>query len=343
VKALVKTQQGPGHLELLDVEEPSCGPGQAKVEVKASGICGTDIHILNDVYPYRAPVILGHEYSGTVVETGPGVQSAKVGDRVAVLTSIGECCGTCRFCRDGHFSLCIAKLCHGEQLDGGFAKYSVVREELATPLPDNVSFDVGALTEPLACCVQAVERADIKPRDVVLVSGPGPIGLLVASLAKLQGAKVVVCGLSRDARRLQVAKEMGADIALAVDQGDLISLVKDETDGYGADVVFETAGVEASVKQCLNALAVGGTYVQIALFGEPAISVNANMFVNKHVRLLGNYGMTWESWGRTLKILSGSGVDFSKVITARMPLSAWEAAFEAVQHKTALKVLLYPE
>jgi L-iditol 2-dehydrogenase len=188
-----------------------------------------------------------------------------------------------------------------------------------------------------------VERADIKPQDVVLVSGPGPIGLLIASLAKLQGAKVVVCGLSRDERRLRVAKEMGADFALAVDQEDLIALVKDETDGYGADAVFETAGVAASVDQCLRAVAVAGTYVQFALFEEPTIPVNANLIVNKHIRLLGNYGSTWEAWGRTLKILSESGVDFSKLITARLPLTSWEEAFEAVQNQSAMKILLYPD
>ncbi len=188
MKAVVKTRLEPGNVELIDVPDPKAGPGQVVIEVHNAGVCGTDIHIFKSEYVIKPPVILGHELCGTVAAVGPGVTRLKVGDRVTVNPSAGKLCGHCRYCQIGAPFFCIDRAAVGSGMNGGFAKYCCVRQEIVFPLPDNLDFETGALCEPFACALQAViELTTIKPADVVAVSGPGPIGLMCAMLAKLHG------------------------------------------------------------------------------------------------------------------------------------------------------------
>ena len=203
MKAVVKTRPEPGNVELIDVPDPQAGPGHVVIEVHNAGVCGTDIHIFKSEYVIKPPVILGHELSGTVAEVGPGVTRLKVGDRVTVNPSAGKLCGKCRYCQLGAPFFCIDRAAVGSGMNGGFAKYCCVRQEIVFPLPENLDFETGALCEPFACALQAVvELTTIKPADVVAVSGPGPIGLMCAMLAKRHGTRVVLLGTADDAGRI---------------------------------------------------------------------------------------------------------------------------------------------
>ena len=191
MQALVKTQKGSGFIELRDAPEPSPGAGEVLIEVKACGICGTDIHVWHDQFPYWPPVIMGHEFSGEIVAAGPETGLFKVGDRV-----VGEphtqACGHCYLCRTGNIQICALKRSPGWGIDGAFTKYLKMPERLLHRIPDSMSYDLAALVEPTANTVHdVVERARVAAGDFVLVLGPGPIGLLAALTARAAGARAV--------------------------------------------------------------------------------------------------------------------------------------------------------
>jgi L-iditol 2-dehydrogenase len=343
VKAVVKTRPEPGNVELIDMPEPSAGPGQVVVEVANAGICGTDIHIFKSEYVIKPPVILGHELCGKVVETGPGVTRVKVGDRVTVNPSAGKLCGRCRYCQIGAPFFCVDRAALGSGMNGGFAKYCGVRQEIVFPLPENLDDQTGALCEPLACAFQAVvELTVIKPGEIVVVSGPGPIGLMCATLAKAHGARVVLLGTSGDAGRLALAQRLGVDRVVDVQAEDAKAVVADLTEGYGADAVFECAGAEASAAQCLEIVRKMGRYTQVGIFGSP-VHVDLDKVVVKQLHFQGSMCHTWATWEHTMRFLAQGLIDLRPFISRRLPLSRWEEGFQGVLARQDIKVLLYPE
>lgn len=341
MKALVKTAPGPGNVQLCDVKNPEPGRGQVRVAVKYAGICGTDLRIRDGVAPSNPPVILGHEFSGVIDELGEGVRGYSVGERVVCETA-AVICGSCRFCRTGEYMMCDGRRSAGYGVDGGFAEFSVTRVEAVHRLPDGVTFEQGALAEPLAVGAHAVlERSGVQIGDYVLVSGAGTIGILTTFVAKSAGAFVVLAGASCDRERLRIGRGMGADIVVNVEEESLSSIIKDVTGGYGVDVAFECAGNEASIAQCFRCLRKKGTLTQVGL-PEKEFPVNFDDLSRRELRLLGSFGHKWTSWETALKLLERSGEVISKVISEKFPLEEWEAAFQAVKNRTALKVLLYP-
>ena len=343
MKAVVKTRVEPGNVELIDMPEPHAGPGQVVIEVHNAGVCGTDIHIFRSEYVIKPPVILGHEICGTIAETGPGVTRLKVGDRVTVNPSAGRLCGNCRYCQIGAPFFCVDRAALGSGMHGGFAKYCCVRQEIVFRLPESLDFQTGALCEPFACAFQAAaELTLIRPADVAVVSGPGPIGLMCAMLAKCHGARVVMLGTSGDAQRMALAKQLGAEHVVNVETDDARAVLADLTRGYGADVVFECAGAEASATLCLDLVRKMGRYTQVGIFGKP-LRLDLDKVVVKQVHLQGSMCHTWETWERTMRFLSQDIVDLRPLISRRLPLSRWEDAFQGVLAREDIKVLLYPE
>lgn len=343
MKAVVKTRPEPGNVEYTDMPDPQAGPGQVVIEVRNAGVCGTDIHIFKSEYVIKPPVILGHELCGTIVETGPGVTRLKVGDRVTVNPSAGRLCGKCRYCQVGAPFFCIDRAAVGSGMNGGFAKYCGVRQEIVIPLPANLDFEAGALCEPFACAVQAViELTTINPGDVVAVSGPGPIGLMCAMLAKGQGAHVVLLGTANDAGRMALSKSLGVDATVNVSAEDPREIIKQLTQGYGADAVLECAGAPASGAMCLDLVRKMGRYTQVGIFGAP-LQIDLDKVVLKQVRFQGSICHTWETWERTMRLLGDGAFDLRPLISNRLPLSRWNEAFQGVINKTETKVLLHPE
>src|SRR5579859_6486554 len=177
MKAVMKFAPGDGNVEVRDIPEPRAAAGQVMIAVRAAGICGTDLHILHDEFRSFPPVVLGHEVSGEVVEVGDGVERVHAGDRVTTETYFSTC-GVCRFCRAGRINLCPHRRSIGSAVNGGFTSYLIVPERNVHVLPEGVSYLAGALTEPLACVVHgALEGPRLTPEDVVVIAGPGAIGL----------------------------------------------------------------------------------------------------------------------------------------------------------------------
>ncbi len=341
MQAVVKYAPGPGHVALCDVPEPATGPGEVKIAVHAAGICGTDLHIQDDEYASRPPVILGHECSGRIAEVGSGVSEFAVGDRVTALP-FAVTCGRCPHCLQGNYPLCPERLSFGSGVNGAFAPYLVVPARIVRRLPDGVDLDSGALTEPLACCCKGVlESAVIRAGDVALVVGPGPIGLLALQLARLQGATTILLGTASDGARLGVGRALGADRALVVEQDDVAAAVRELTHGEGADVVIECAGVPAATRTALALVRKRGQLVQMGLHGKP-FALDFEQIVYKDLRVTGSFASSAGAWARALILLAKGAVQLKPLISTVLPLAEWEQGFQLARNKGGLKVLLRP-
>jgi L-iditol 2-dehydrogenase len=342
MKALVKFAEGPGNVEIRDVEEPRCGTGEVKLQVAWCGICGTDLHVFNDSFRNFPPVILGHEMAATIVETGKHVKGLALEDKFCILGASAVTCGRCIYCRGGEFMFCPERRGMGHGVNGAFAPYVVVRPDQLFPLPPGLPLEEGAVCEPFAAAVHAV--CDVTPLrlgDVVLISGPGPIGLLCLKLLVAMGIKTVVAGTDADLIRLERASQIGADSVINVSQQDLLQHIQEETDGFGVDVAFECAGAAASVKNCLSAVRPLGHYTQVGHFGkEVLMPLDCTAF--KQIRVTGSVGYTVQTWVRMLRILEQGRIRLGDLITHKLPLDEWQKGFAACADKVALKVLLHP-
>ena len=340
MKALVKTAVGVGNLAVLDVPEPSPEPDQLKLEVKVGAICGTDIHIHDDEYVNCPPMVLGHEMSGVVVEVGKRVTRFKVGERVTS-EAFKYTCGRCRFCHDGLIGLCIDRQSMGVHVDGAFAKYVCQREESVHRLPDNIDFEAGSMSEPTAVAVRAIwERATISPSDVVLVSGPGPVGLLCLQAAKTRGATVVLVGTEGDEHRLALGKDLGADVVINTPT-DSLDAILDRTNGLGADVAIECGGSRASLAQCIRFTRKAAQLVVVGLPGRE-IAVDLDQAIVKELTILPSFTYCHATWKRALKLLGEGAIKTAPLVSRRFPLTEWKAAFDTVRSRQGIKCLLLP-
>ena len=285
--AAVKTKVGYDNLELLDVEEPQVYGDRVKIKVAYTGICGSDIHTFKGEYNAKGlPVTLGHEFSGVVVEVGPDVKNVKVGDRVTSETTF-ETCEQCIYCKSKDYNLCDNRKGIGTQANGSMARYVLSREESCHVLPETVSLKAASLTEPLACCTHSVmEKTSIKQGETVLVIGPGPIGLLAAQVAKANGAKVIITGITKDKPRLDLAKEIGIDITVDSLVEDLREVILKETDGYGVDKIFDCSGSVFAVNNALPLIKKKGDFVQIGLFAKKMNELDQESIIQREIRYI---------------------------------------------------------
>jgi L-iditol 2-dehydrogenase len=342
MRAIVKTAPGEGHLELCEWKEPEPKAGEVKIKVAAAGICGTDLHILRGAWRCDPPVVLGHEWCGTVVEAGPGVRHLKAGDRV-VASNPARTCGTCYYCIAGNPFMCPERVSAGYMIDGAFAEYLCIDARRCHLLPDHVSFREAALGEPLAVAVHAaIERTTVHAGDIVLISGPGCIGLLTLQVAKLEGARVILAGLGRDGARLECGRSVGADLVVNVETQDLLQIVRDWTGGAGADIVYECAGTADSLSACWKAVRKCGSLVPLGVHSGPILT-DFNNTMMKELQVIGSYGYVWTSWQRTVRLLAEGKVNTRALVSHEYSLEEFQAAFRATQNGTAIKVILNPE
>lgn len=341
MRALVKKSPGVGNVGIEEVPIPDCPPDGVRIEVAFTGICGTDIHVYHDRFPNYPPVILGHEFSGVVRETGPRVGRVKPGDRVTVLPSSAVVCGACEHCRQGYYMFCPVRRGMGHGVNGSLARYAVVREDMVYPLPDAVSLEAGALAEPLAAAVQpAEELTTFHVGDTVLVTGPGPIGLLCLALLVRRGCRVIIAGARADALRLELARRLGAALTLDASGGSLKEAVDRETDGRGADAVIEASGAEAAIAEGLRCLRKRGKFVQVGICGRD-ITLPYDQLLYKQVQLFGSVGHSLATWDRVMRILAAGLIDLRPLISHVLPLSRWREAFDLCENKQGVKVLVY--
>lgn len=315
---------GVHNLRVQARELPEVTPGHVLLRVAACGICGTDRHIVHGDYDTHPPVILGHEYAGEVVAVGEGVSRLQKGDRVAVDPNMP--CGVCRFCRRGDIYLCESLLALGVDVDGGFAEYTLTPQQQCYLLPDAVSSLAGAdwplwgaMTEPLACCLRGIDRANIKAGDTVVVIGGGAIGLMLAQLARLRGAARLLLSDPIPARR-EMARALGVDAAIDPLTED--PLATNAALVGGADVVIEAVGSRTTTQQAVAWSAPGAT---ILWFGVTppghTIPVEPNEVFRKELSIRGAR-MNPYTHDRALALLASGQVQVEPLITRTIDLDA---------------------
>jgi len=344
MKALVKIKREPNAVELKEeMELPKVGPDEALVEVKAAGICGTDLHVY-DWTPWAAkaglkiPLIPGHEFAGRVVETGSEVKNFSIGDRVAVEPHVP--CGRCFQCATGRMHICQNYKIFGLHMDGAFAEYALVPSVCLYRLPQKASYEEGATFEPAGMAVHAVEKAQLSPGEIVAILGCGPIGLFAIQVARASGALMVIA-TDVNEYRLELADKVGADVSLNPGEKNFLERVGELTrDKGGVDVVIEASGAPMAMSQGLDILRKAGRMI---IIGLPSKSVGIDVsskVVFKELTLSGVHGRTlWGTWRRTTDLLIAGRIDVKPIVTHKLPLNEFQRGFKLVREAKAGKVL----
>ncbi len=343
MKAVVKTERKRG-AELLDVPVPKIGERDILVKVKAATICGTDLHIYQwnkwAEEKIRPPQIMGHEFAGEVVEIGKEVRRVKKGDFISAETHIS--CGHCYQCLTGHPEVCENLKILGVSRDGAFAECIAIPEKIAWKNPENLPVEFAAIQEPLGNAVDTVLAEDVAGKTVA-ITGVGPIGLLAVGVARASGAtKIFVSDLSD--YHLEIAKRMGADIAVNVAEENFEEIVMSETHGLGVDVGLEMSGSTRALNSLLKVMTPGGRVSLLGLFGEDEVPVSLNdNVIFKKLRIYGITGRRiFQTWVIVSRLLSSGRLDVSPVITHKFKLEDFEKGIKLMEEKKSGKVILYP-
>ncbi len=345
MKAVVKYGKGKGMVELREVPDPKITKDdEVLIEVKAVSFCGSDLHIYHDAHPYWPPMILGHEFSGVIVEVGKSVKDWKVGDRVVSETRIGSC-GVCYVCQSGFPQVCEQKRPYGIGVNGAYAKYVVGPARLLHSLPENVTYEVGAIVEPTAICITSIlERSNLQAGETTLIVGPGPIGLISLAIAKVSGASLIIL-VGRGKKgglRLQKAQELGADLIIDTDQEDPVPKILHVTKGLGVDCLIETSGNPEVIPKVFEMVRRLGRICAIGITGGQDISIPYDRGIFKGLRLDFCFSSSWTAWEKAITLISKGLLTLEKLITHRLPLEAWDEAFRLLENRQAIKIVLIP-
>lgn len=343
MKALLKKTNKYGDMELVDIEEPKIEDDQVKIKVAYSGICGSDIHSYKGEYSnLKPPVVLGHEFSGTVVEIGKKVKGIKIGDEVTSETTF-YICGECDYCKTRDYNLCPNRKGLGTQVNGSFAEYVVARGESVHVLPNGVDLLSASMTEPLACAAHAaLEQTNVKLGDIVLVLGPGPIGLLTSQIVKARGGYVILSGLSSDKERMEVADKIGIDKTVNLEKENLNEVIKNLTNGYGADKVFECSGSLAALDTAMELIRKKGEVIQVGIFKDKYNKIDLEKIVQKEIHYIGCRSQKPSSWESALYLMKTKRVDTRAIISDVYSLNEWQKAFEKALKGEGIKIVLKP-
>jgi alcohol dehydrogenase/L-iditol 2-dehydrogenase len=344
MKAVVKYADASGATDLREVPVPAIGKTDVLVEVAYVGVCGTDPHLHRNAsaFKFERPFILGHEFAGTIARLGEEVSGFSVGDRVTSETH-ARFCGTCALCRQNNYHLCRERKGYGFHVDGAFTRFVRVSERILHRVPDNVSLKEASVTEPFCVAYKAlVSNSTIIPGHTVVVIGPGPIGILCAKVAQLCGAgEIIVIGTEGDDKRLELSKEFGATITINSTKENPLKVIMSLGDHYGADLVVDTAGIAETLKLSMHAVRPAGQITKIG-WGTKPVDFSLDPLVAKSVTLKGHFSHTWDVWENCLTLMSKGMIDLKKIITHEFSLDQWEKAFELVERKEAMKVVLKP-
>jgi L-iditol 2-dehydrogenase len=338
MRALVFVRPG----EMTVMERPDRRPrrGEVLISVRASGICGSDVHGYLGLTGRRRPgVVMGHEAAGEVLEIGPDVTGVAVGDRV-VLRSILPC-GRCQPCEQGQPNVCEDRQGLGMQFDGAYAERMVVPAALAVRLPDGLPYERAALVEPLSVALHAVAITPLETGDSVVIVGAGPIGLLTLLAVRLHGSRLVAI-TDRQPHRLAVARAIGADLAIDVGVSDPAEAIREASNGRGADVVFEAVGITATVAQSLAVVRTGGNVTWIGN-AAPTVELPMQDMVTRELTLRGSYAFAGE-FDEAIDLLATGRIDTQPLIELTASLDDAPDIFRRLGDGTlnAIKVVLVP-
>jgi L-iditol 2-dehydrogenase len=342
MKAIVKFGYGDREVEVREVPAPVVERGQVLIATKAVGVCGSDVHMWrnNQSWDITIPVIMGHETAGVIVAVGDGVEGWAVGERVVCETA-AFICGRCALCRTGRYNLCPYRQGFGNLRDGAFGEFLLAPPRVLHRIPEGVSFEEAAMTEPFAVAYNAlVERATVAPGDLVVIQGFGAIGALSLQVARLRGAStIVVLGTDRDELRLKQASELGADHVVNVQREDPAALVASLHDGLGADVVVDATGVSVALQQGLELVRPLGSIVKIG-WGPQPLGFSLDPLVQKAVTLYGSFSHSWNTWERVLGLFASNRLDARGVLGGVYRIEEWAEAFEAMESGRNIKSVI---
>lgn len=343
---------GQGDMRLVnDYPVPRPNAGEVLIRVEACAICGTDPRIKAQGWPNHPPYgefVFGHEYAGKIAALGEGVTKFKVGDRVAVEPHKG--CGSCDNCRDGLYTTCLnygnkeaGHRHYGFSTNGGYAEYAVIHINCVSEIPDSMSIDVATLITTAGTSLYGIRRiGGIQTGETVVVSGPGPIGLMGVVMARLLGAGTIILAGTR-AERLQLGSTLGANITVNVRNENLVERVRSLTGGAGADAVLECSGAAQATVDAIKYTKKSGRIALIGLYTEP-IPLDGTTVALSNLTIAGTRAEGQRSVGRSLALLSQQAIDISPLITHTFPLDDIHAAFETVEKRLdgAIKVVVKP-
>jgi len=342
MKCVVKKEAKEGAI-LTTREIPQIGPNEVLVKVLATSICGTDYHIYSwDAWSQKRikpPLIMGHEFAGEVVEVGEKVSKIKVGDIVSAETHI--VCGKCALCVTGQAHICKDTEILGVDTQGTFAEYVAIPEDNAWVNDPSIPPEYLCIQEPLGNAVHTVLSGDIIGKTIAVV-GCGPIGIMAVAVAKAVGASKVIA-IEVNEYRLNLAKEVGADVVINPIQENVIERILAETDGLGVDVVAEMSGNPIAIQQALKYIKLGG---RMAMLGIPAEDVKldiANDIVFKGIQIHGIVGRKmYETWYQVKGLLASGNLSLDKIVTHKLPLEDFEKGMELMKSGNCGKVVLFP-
>ena len=341
--AVVQYALEPLAVELRDVAVPEIGDADVLLRVGAVSVCGSDVHQAYGTHswPVNIPVVLGHEFAGTVARTGRGVKGFREGDRVVSETA-AEVCGECMLCRTGRYNLCPRRKGFGYGIDGAMASYVKVPARCLHHIPDTLPFDLACLAEPHAVAYNAMcVNSAIRPGDLVVVLGPGPIGLLCARMAALAGADpLIVAGRSADASRLDTARTLGATRTVDVDRESLADVVR-EFNALGADLVCDASGASRPLDLALALTRPDGQVTKVG-WSPDLVPVDMNPLVQKNVRLQGSFSHNFPVWERVIHLLDRRRTLPDAIVGLKTGLEGWREAFDAMHDGRVIKSVLIP-
>jgi len=332
MKALRKTGSGVGHVELCDAPVPEIGPDEALMKVYAAGVCGSDLLIQEDRHFYRAPVTLGHEFSGVAHSVGRNVTRVQEGDKFVADIECGQ----------GEWL--------GVTVDGAYAEFMRVPEHVIYRIPAHVSLEHACLAEPIVATHHLIqERAQVKVGDDVVVVGPGPMGLMGVQYARVCGARqVFLIGLKSDEKRLQIGQQVGADHILYSEDGPQ-QAVMEATGGKGAEFVLECSASQQGVQHAIDCARKAyegpggkGVVVFISLWGQP-ITVNLDQVSLGQLDIRGSWSWNGpETWEHAIDLLERGVFNLAPLITNHYALEEWETAFANLRARQDVKALIHP-
>ena len=346
---LAAVYHGPDDVRVEQIRIPEIGPDEILLKVVSASICGTDLRIWHGhhrLYPAGTVRVPGHEVVGDIVQVGGQVRGMIQGQRVFVAPNMG--CGHCRQCVAGNNNRCANYAAFGVTIDGAFAEYmhvpaTAIQQGNLIPVQDGVDSAVAALIEPFACVLRGQNALNIRPVDIVLVMGAGPIGIMHMLLARLRGARrVLVSELAGD--RLAQAARQGADRVIDISQEDLEAVVNEESQGEGVDVVIVAAPAHQAQENALRLAAIGG---RINFFGglpkdRPTIAFDSNQAHYKELIVTATTACSTLDCWQAAEIVNSGKIDFSPLISLRLPLNETEQGLAAAENRKAMKVVLQP-
>ncbi len=342
MKALILTE--PGHLAYDDVSTAEPSDHEVLIEVRACGICGSDIHGMEgSTGRRRPPLVMGHEAAGVIAKLGAGVSGWTEGERVTFDSTVS--CGRCHFCRQGQLNLCddrrlLGVSCEEYRRDGAFAEYIAVPARILYRLPDGLSFERAVLLEPLSVAVHAVLRAGVSPDDTAVVVGTGMVGLLVVQALRAHGCERVI-GVDIDPRRLALAEQFGAE-TISGEAEAVAPAVFERTGGLGADLAIEVVGVSASIQTAIASVRKGGRVGLVGNF-SPLVELPLQAAVTRELTLYGSCASAGE-YPECIELLSSGKVDVDPLISAVAPLAEGAEWFQRLRSGASdlMKVMLEP-